>query len=72
MSGITDQNERLTPNPNVMYELGLADSRLPTERVLLLFDGDQNQLPVDIRQRRTSNADGELTELLRRSAAVHL
>jgi hypothetical protein len=53
---VTGQHDgsRKSPNPNVMYELGLADARLPPERVLLMFDGDTNELPFDVRQRRVS------------------
>lgn len=56
--------ERKTPNPNVMYELGLADSRLPPERVILLFDDDPNDLPFDVRTRRVSRATSDLATFI--------
>ena len=55
----TADGDRKSPNPNVMYELGLADARLPTEQVLLLFDEDPEDLPFDIRQRRVSPSDSD-------------
>ena len=62
--------ERPTPNPNVMYELGLADARLPTERIMLLFDGNPDHLPFDIRQRRITSEHGDLEEFVAQMAAI--
>ena len=64
VTGIADPAERPTPNPNVMYELGLADARLPTERIMLLFDGNPDHLPFDIRQRRITSEHGDLEEFV--------
>lgn len=46
---------RKTPNPNVMFELGFASSRLGWERVILLFNnafGTLDDLPFDIDRHR--------------------
>lgn len=44
---------RKTPNPNVLYELGFASSRLGWDRILLIFNDDcgcnVEDLPFDIR-----------------------
>lgn len=44
---------RKTPNPNVLYELGFASSRLGWDRILLIFNDDcgyhLEDLPFDIR-----------------------
>ncbi len=47
--------ERLTPNPNVLIELGYAVSQLGWDRVLLIQNtayGSPEQLPFDLRERR--------------------
>lgn len=47
---------RLTPNPNVLIELGYAIGRLGWARILLVQNtayGDPDQLPFDLRGRRT-------------------
>lgn len=46
---------RLTPNPNVMFELGLAVNALGWENILLVFNlstGNIEELPFDIRGHR--------------------
>lgn len=50
-----DPNARMTPNPNVMLELGYAACKLGWDRVICLFNSDISEidsLPFDIRQRR--------------------
>lgn len=49
-------NGRLTPNPNVLIELGYAIGRLGWGRILLVQNtayGEPDQLPFDLRGRRT-------------------
>lgn len=47
---------RKTPNPNVLYELGFASSRLGWDRILLIFNDDcgcnVEDLPFDIREHK--------------------
>ena len=46
-----------TPNPNVLYELGYAVSRLGWDRIILIFNdefGKLDDLPFDINKRRIS------------------
>lgn len=50
-----ETSARLSPNPNVLLELGYALRRLGSERVLLLMDvayGKPEQLPFDLRGNR--------------------
>lgn len=52
--------ERKTPNPNVLLELGYAASKLGWDRVICLFDsntGKIEDLPFDIRQKRVTPFD---------------
>lgn len=49
------ENKRLSPNPNVLIELGYALRRLGTERILLIMDsatGRPEDLPFDLRGHR--------------------
>ncbi|WMJ22424.1 hypothetical protein RBG61_10550 [Paludicola sp. MB14-C6] len=49
------QDGRMTPNPNVLIELGYAASKLGWERIICLFDvttGKIEDLPFDLRQKR--------------------
>ena len=70
VTGIADPAERPSPNPNVMYELGLADARLPPERIMLLFDDNPDDLPFDIRQRRITSEHDSLDEFVSEMAAL--
>ncbi len=52
--------ERKTPNPNVMVELGYAAGKLSWERILLVFNrksGTTKDLPFDVRHRRIVDYD---------------
>jgi hypothetical protein len=49
---------RLSPNPNVLIELGYAVAKLGWEKIILVcneFSGGGNDLPFDIRQHRRIN-----------------
>lgn len=49
------QSGRLTPNPNVIFELGYASSILGWDRIIMIQNtafGDINSLPFDLRGRR--------------------
>lgn len=51
-----DVSGRLSPNPNVLFELGYAVARLGWDRVILVLNeasGTINQLPFDLDKRRT-------------------
>jgi len=51
----TIKKGRLTPNPNVLIELGYAMKSLGTERIIMVMNkafGTVEQLPFDIRQKR--------------------
>lgn len=51
----TIKEVRLTPNPNVLIELGYAMKSLGTERIVMIMNeafGTVEQLPFDIRQKR--------------------
>ena len=63
-------DQRKTPNPNVLIELGYAVHKLGWDRVICLFDsttGAIDELPFDIRQKRVTpykpDATGELERL---------
>ena len=46
---------RKTPNPNVLFELGYAVSRIGWDRVICVFNsdyGDLKDIPFDLRNRR--------------------
>jgi hypothetical protein len=50
----SENNERLTPNPNVLIELGYALRALGEQRIIMVFNaasGPLEQLPFDIRGR---------------------
>lgn len=54
-------NNRLTPNPNVMVELGYAINLLGWERIICVNNsnlGDNESLPFDIRGHRISTFNG--------------
>lgn len=56
-----EANNRKSPNPNVLIELGYALRRLGPERVLLVVDtttGTPEQLPFDLRGNRVVTYDG--------------
>lgn len=60
-----NSKERLTPNPNVLIELGYASRVLGWEKIICLFNskyGVVENLPFDIRFRKPIiyNSDGEL------------
>ncbi|MGK2886594.1 MAG: hypothetical protein ACSLE8_17775 [Rhodococcus sp. (in: high G+C Gram-positive bacteria)] len=60
-------NERATPNPNVLLELGYAMHALGEERIILVMNshyGPVERLPFDLRARRTIiyNVDHEAAE----------
>ncbi len=49
------KKQKLMPNPNVMIELGYAWARIGWKRLILVMNkanGDQEQLPFDLRHRR--------------------
>lgn len=47
-----DRNERTAPNPNVMYELGIAHTARLPEEVIVLRDKESKVAPFDIRHIR--------------------
>ena len=59
-----DSKSRLTPNPNVLIELGYAIKALGSERIIMVINtvfGKPEELPFDLRMRRvvTYNANPE-------------
>lgn len=55
VTGSQDNGKRLSPNPNVLIELGYAISCLSWERIVLFFNGhsgDGEKLPFDIKLNR--------------------
>jgi len=58
VTGDKEKSQRLSPNPNVLLELGYAIALLGWERIVLFFNenyGDGDDLPFDIRQHRRMN-----------------
>ncbi|MFU2207788.1 hypothetical protein [Solidesulfovibrio sp. C21] len=58
VTGDKEESKRLSPNPNVLLELGYAIAILGWERIVLFFNenyGDGDDLPFDIRQHRRMN-----------------
>lgn len=56
------------PNPNVMYELGVAKSNLADDSILMLYTGniDVARMPFDINHRRLSKfSTTDITEYIR-------
>ena len=54
-AGVPERQERLTPNPNVLVELGYAAKALTWSRVVMVLNtafGSAEDLPFDLRQRR--------------------
>lgn len=65
--------EKKTPNPNVLMELGYAVSKLGWERVVCFFDvntGKVEDLPFDLRQKRITAFNPEATNEKRRVADI--
>jgi len=59
------------PNPNVMYELGVAKSNLTDDSILMLFTGDidASRMPFDINHQRLSRfSNAHITEYIRQMA----
>ena len=59
------------PNPNVMYELGVAKSNLTDDSILMLFTGDidASRMPFDINHHRLSRfSNAHITEYIRQMA----
>lgn len=59
------------PNPNVMYELGVAKSNLPDECILMLYTGNINiaKMPFDINHHRLSLfSDSDIVDYIRMMA----
>ncbi|NTU50755.1 MAG: nucleotide-binding protein [Desulfobulbaceae bacterium] len=55
VTGILNENERPSPNPNVLLELGYAIALLGWEKIVLFCNehyGTDEDLPFDIRQHR--------------------
>lgn len=53
-------DNKKTPNPNVLIELGFAVHKLGWDRIICLFDinsGNIEELPFDIRQKRVTKYD---------------
>ncbi len=61
-SGIEQDQGRLTPNPNVLFELGFAVAELGWDRVILPFNASlpmkAEDLPFDVRVNRASPFNG--------------
>jgi hypothetical protein len=52
------QASRLTPNPNVLVEVGYAAARMGWDRIILVHNlatGERESLPFDIRSRRIAS-----------------
>lgn len=63
--GDIQESNRLTPNPNVLFELGFAVNQLGWERIICLYDlnyGKPEELPFDIRNHRIITFDSSKTE----------
>ena len=65
-----ESNQRKSPNPNVLIELGFAIHKLGWDRIICFFDsntGDVEELPFDIRQKRVTvfnpNAENEVERI---------
>lgn len=59
------------PNPNVMYELGVAKSNLTDESILMLYTGsiEATRMPFDINHHRLSRfSNTHITEYIRQMA----
>ena len=59
------------PNPNVLYELGVAKSSMIDDVILLLYTGtiDINRMPFDINHQRMSRfSKGTITDFVRQMA----
>jgi len=59
------------PNPNVMYELGVAKSSIIDDVILLLYTGsiDTNRMPFDINHQRLSRfSKDKITDFVRQMA----
>ncbi len=55
VTGDKDEGSRLSPNPNVLLELGYAISAIGWDKIILICNseyGDDEDLPFDIRQHR--------------------
>lgn len=54
LTPIETSGKKDLPNPNVMYELGIAKSNITDDVILLLFTGDidNNRMPFDINHQR--------------------
>jgi len=59
------------PNPNVMYELGVAKSSMIDDVILMLYTGtiDTNRMPFDINHKRLSRfSKSKITDFVRQMA----
>ena len=74
ISIVTGYNEdRKSPNPNVLIELGYAAKQLGWERVICFFDentGTVEELPFDLRQKRIMTYNPENPDEKKRVTAI--
>ena len=66
-------NDKKTPNPNVLIELGYAASKLGWDRIVCLFDvnsGNIEDLPFDLRQKRITPFDPNIPKEKQRIADI--
>lgn len=69
----SDSDNKKTPNPNVLMELGYAVSKLGWERVVCFFDthtGEIEDLPFDLRQKRITAFDPAAEKEKERVASI--
>lgn len=69
----SNSNNKKTPNPNVLIELGYAVSKLGWERIICFFDentGKIEELPFDLRQKRITTFNPAAENEKRRVANI--
>jgi hypothetical protein len=55
VSSITKIDNKLIPNPNVMFELGYAIKSISSSKIIMIFNeftGNINDIPFDLRLKR--------------------
>ena len=65
-AGNKNKTDKLSPNPNVIFEYGYAMATIGEGRCILLINDERiedNSLPFDIRQNRASKFNGNKTQL---------
>lgn len=68
-TGNINKTDKLSPNPNVIFEYGYAMATIGEGRCILLVNDERiedNSLPFDIRQNRASKINGNKAQLKKR------